>query len=162
MDKRLTIKMYYWVCWILCTIVFGALLTAQAIAATPPWTDPGLDSVAGRHLIRELPFNPMSDASYASDPSENPVSPNWPGSLAGYVLTYDSRARYEPRIPFLAPDSNTAIHLESVWRSQGSQQSATANPEPSAEVTEVPLPAAIWLFASALIGFVSFSARRSI
>jgi hypothetical protein len=30
------------------------------------------------------------------------------------------------------------------------------------EVTTVPLPAAVWLFGSALVGFISFSARRKI
>jgi hypothetical protein len=30
------------------------------------------------------------------------------------------------------------------------------------EITAVPLPAAVWLFGSALVGFISFSARRKV
>ncbi len=156
MDKPLTIKMYR-VCWTFCMIVFGAFLANQAVAATPVRTDPGQDPIADSRLIREVPF---------TYPGENSVSPNHPESLAEYALEYESRARYEPRIPFLAADANTAIHLESEWGLQDFLIMASAHPEPSKDgtevIAEVPLPAAIWLFASALIGFVSFSARRSI
>ncbi|MET0027276.1 MAG: hypothetical protein ABW101_06530 [Candidatus Thiodiazotropha sp.] len=158
MDKPLTIRMYR-VCWIVWMIFFGVFPATQAAAATPPRVDTSQDPMAVELLNRGVPFSPLSDEPFSR---EGYAVLNHPGSLKDDA----SRAMYEPRIPFLAEDSSNALYLESEWRMPGSQRLASANPEPSmdrsAVVAEVPLPAAIWLFGSALIGFVSFSARRSI
>ncbi|MET0089590.1 MAG: hypothetical protein ABW068_06120 [Candidatus Thiodiazotropha sp.] len=144
-------------------IVFGIFPITQAVAATPPRVAPSQPPMAGVSLYQGVPFSPLTDELH---PRGGYTMPNHPGSLTGYAMEYESRAMYEPRIPFLAEDSSTAAYLESEWCMPGSQVLAAANPEPSMEgsavVAEVPLPAAIWLFGSALIGFVSFSARRSI
>ncbi|MET0066526.1 MAG: hypothetical protein ABW076_09290 [Candidatus Thiodiazotropha sp.] len=73
----------------------------------------------------------------------------------------------EPRIPF------SAVQQPSMYGSIMPEAFTDALPYPamtstyqtradSTPVRDVPLPAAIWLFGSALAGFVSFSARRSI
>jgi hypothetical protein len=169
MKKSLAFRVY-WICWVVCAVVFGISLAMSAVAAEPLPPLPGLtdsgevftpgkalDVIEGRlqmtgnaYRARMVErFNSLtSGQSWIQQPNLQTTPEPWISLLATDLET----------VTCLTPGivSQASLYPTSLVLKQAEQQTAPMNEVP------VPLPAAIWLFASALTGYVAFSSRRNI
>lgn len=70
-----------------------------------------------------------------------------------------SPARYLFDLAMLGWDGMQELDLENFWNSGGGAISHVAI---FADVSPIPVPAAVWLFGTALLGFIGFSRRTSV
>ncbi len=167
MKKSLAFRIY-WICWIVCTVVFGISLVMSAAAAETLPPLPGLTD-PGEAFTPEETWGEMRGRSRITGDSYRGGMVERFNSLASeqsWIQQLNLQTPPEPRIPFLVANPETAacatsgilsqtfLHPTALALKQAEQQTATMN--------EVPLPAAIWLFATSLTGFVAFSSRRNI
>jgi hypothetical protein len=167
MKKSLAFRVY-WICWIVCAVVFGISLATSAVAAEPLLPLPGLtDSgdvfTSGKALNVIGGRLPMTGNAYRAGMVERFNSLT---SEQSWMQQPNLQTTPEPRTSLLATDPETATCPTSGIVSQVSLHPTSLvlklAEQQTAPMSEVPLPAAIWLFASALTGYVAFSSRRNI
>jgi hypothetical protein len=167
MKKSLAFRVY-WICWIVCAVVIGISLATSAVAAEPLPPLPGLTGsgevfTPGKALDVIESRLPMTGNAYRAGMVERFNSLT---SEQSWIQQPNLQRTPEPRISLLATDPETVTCLTSGIVSQVSLHPTSPVlkqvEQQTAPMSEVPLPAAIWLFASALTGYVAFSSRRNI
>jgi hypothetical protein len=167
MKKSLAFRVY-WICWIVCAVVFGISLAMSAVAAEPlpplpELMDSGETFTPGKALDVIESGLQMTGNAYRAGMVERFNSFT---SEQAWIQQLNLQTTPEPRISLLATDPETVTCLTSGIVSQVSLHPTSLvlkqAEQQTAPMSEVPLPAAIWLFASALSGYVAFSSRRNI
>jgi len=120
---------------------FGIDLTAGAPTANLSYLDPSIQvaaSVLGNILYEQSPNYPHGVLGYI-DTSEH-VSPLYTYLLGAYQTRTDS---------LYNPADGLSVSVEASYRAQGTYL-----------VSAVPVPAAVWLFGSGLLGLVGVARRK--
>ena len=149
-------------------IDFGAMLTGAPLMANAPLLF-GIDtanSISGHavDINAKVAVNNAENLSTLVLDSESPgvgQHANAKSAWGGWVQ--DPQAEYGQAIGFqlgqlnLNDGTNIATTFAGKWKLDGNSLSFAAAP-----VSQVPLPAAVWLFGSALMGFFGINRRKSI
>ena len=98
----------------------------------------------------------VATQTFSADASGNPVNGvNASGDILGIVLGLGSFADFDAVAAAVASgDLRFGLHVRSIGAAGGSDGYVNLNP--------VPVPAAVWLFGTALIGFIGISRRTKV
>ena len=149
------------------TVDFGAMLTGAPLVNSSVTFGFDTASAISSHAVdinSKVAVNNAENLSTIALDSESPgvgqhgdAKTTWGGWVQDPQAVYGQAIGFQLGQLNLTDGSNIATTFAAKWKLDGNSLSFAAAP-----VSQVPLPAAVWLFGSALMGFFGINRRKSI